>query len=77
MSATTSAKKTPRAPRIPESMPKPGLSLRPDETMMIGCVLGLEVACAIRDGWKFNLPIFDISAEEFEASQKERVVFIG
>lgn len=40
------------------------MSLTPGEDVMIGCVLGDEECCAIRDSWQPSLPITVIYAVE-------------
>jgi hypothetical protein len=40
-------------------------------------VAGRPEAVAIIESWRFHEPVVQISADDFEESQRERVVFIG
>lgn len=45
-------------------------------TAMLGCVLGDEECCAIRDSWRASIPIVVLSAVEFDALMNgNQVVF--
>jgi hypothetical protein len=47
-------------------MPSP-LSCRPDETVMSAFSAGSPHAIAIIEAWRFNLPIVEMTREEFAA----------
>ena len=63
--------------RVYSRLPKSALSLRPDLTLMDAFVAGRPEAVAIIESWRFHEPVVQISADDFEESQRERVVFIG
>ena len=51
---------------------------KPDEALMLGCVLGDEECCAIRDSWRLSLPVVVVSSAEFdELVNRNIVIFTG
>lgn len=67
-----------RLPNQPRSVRSNPLSLRPDELLMFGCVLGDPNAQAIRDSWKFSEPIRVMDSRELdELSERCDTTFSG
>lgn len=53
-------------------------SLRPDETMTIGCIFGDANSVAIRDAWRFKFPVTVMTKTELgELSARCRTEFHG
>jgi hypothetical protein len=50
--------------RASRSVPR---SLKPDDKVSLGCVLGDSYCKAIRDNWRFSRPITVKDAEEFDS----------
>jgi hypothetical protein len=55
-----------RLPNQPKSVCSNPLSLRPDELLMFGCVVGDPTAKAIRDSWKFSESIRIVDSRELD-----------
>jgi len=55
-----------RLPNQPKSVRPNPLSLRPDELLMFGCVVGDPTATSIRDSWKFSEPITMMDPAELD-----------
>jgi hypothetical protein len=53
-----------------EALPPP-MSLRLDENVMLGCVLGDLKCCAIRDSWRPSLPIAILAHTESDNPANE------
>lgn len=72
--AVASKAKPAKAPKLWESLPKCGLSLRPDQTVMDAYVAGDENATAIIDAWKFHEPIIEVTPEEYAVLIQNQMV---
>jgi hypothetical protein len=58
------------------SRPANARSLKPDVNLMIDCVEGSQVACAIRDAWAFDAPVTSMEKGAFdEMARRCYVVF--
>jgi hypothetical protein len=55
-----------RKTRVDLTVFRPAPSLAPDESIMLGCVLGDEESCAIRDAWRPTLKIVSWSAARYD-----------
>jgi hypothetical protein len=56
----------------------PSMSREPDERLMLGCALGNEECCAIRDSWQPALPITMLSPDDYDKLlNTNTVVFHG
>lgn len=44
----------------------PSISQNPGETFMLGCLLGDEECCVIRDTWRTSLPVLVLPAGQFD-----------
>ena len=48
-------------------LPKSSLSLRPDTSVMDGCLMNDPYAIAIRDSWRFHFPVRVMPQATFNA----------
>jgi hypothetical protein len=57
---------------------KPQPSQKPGESMMMAAAMGNKEAIAIRDSWRFSIPVRTVTREEFAAmATRNEVTFHG
>jgi len=61
--------------RVPGSMPRPQPSLAPGPSMMDACCEDAEWAIAIRDSYKFHLPVVTMTREDLDALVASRQMY--